>query len=220
LGARLVTLGHVTLGHPVNVDAHNMKTYSRKAMKQSFITQEDRYGKAVRTFYTQDQASKKPLIALAAYSGTTVSQVTRRLATLTRAILTRDFVMVADKEWYCGQLIQDLHAQYGVEVLTPVKASPTRQAEFAAVPLEHYDQTVWGHVATLYTTMTDFDSPLRMLLKKRRNGQYFALITPACAMTADTAMPTSTKRWRIEHFFAENAFLGVNHLPSLNLNAI
>jgi hypothetical protein len=128
--------------------------------------------------------------------------------------------MVADKEWYCGQLIQDLHAQYGVEVLTPVKSSPKRQAEFDAVPLEHYDQTVWGNVATLYTTMTDFDGPLRMLLKKQRNGQYFALITPACAMTADTTMPTYTKRWRIENFFAENAFLGVNHLPSLNLNAI
>src|SRR5437870_2570169 len=220
LGARLVTLGQVTPGHPVNVDGHNIKTYSRKVMKQSFITQEDRYGKAVRTFYTQDQASKKPLIALAAYSGTTVSQVTRHVAALTRAILGRDFLLVADKEWYCGQLIQDLHAQYGVEVLTPVKSSPKRQAEFEAVSLEHYDQTVWGNVATLHTTMTDFDGPLRMLLKKRQNGQYFALITPACAMTANTAMPTYTKRWRIENFFAENAFLGVNHLPSLNLNAI
>jgi Transposase DDE domain len=220
LGQRLLTLGHVTPRHPVNVDAHNIKTYSRKAMKQSFITQEDRYGKAVRTFYTQDQASKKPLIALAAYSGTTVSQVTRRLATLTRAILGRDFLMVADKEWYCGQLIQDLHAQHGVEVLTPVKSSPKRQVEFDAVPLEQYDQTVWGNVAAVYTPMTDVDGPLRMLLKKRPNGTYFALITPACAMTTDTAMPTYTKRWRIENFFAENAFLGVNHLPSLNLNAI
>jgi hypothetical protein len=220
LGQRMVTLGHVTPRHPVNVDAHNIKTYSRKAMKQSFITQEDRYGKAVRTFYTQDQASKKPLIALAAYSGTTVSQVTRRLATLTRAILGRDFLMVADKEWYCGQLIQDLHAQHGVEVLTPVKSSPKRQVEFDTVPLEQYDQTVWGNIAAVYTTMTDVDGPLWMLLKKRPNGTYFALITPACAMTADTAMPTYTKRWRIENFFAENAFLGVNHLPSLNLNAI
>lgn len=220
LGARLVTLGHVTPGHPVNVDAHNIKTYSRKAMKQSFITQEDRYGKAIRTFYTQDQASKKPLMALAAYSGTTVSQVTRRLAGLTRDILGRDFLLVADKEWYCGQLIQDLHAEYGVAVLTPAKASPKRQVEFDAVPLDQYDQTVWGNVATVYTTMTDFNGPLRMLLKKRRTGQYFALITPACAMTADTAMPTYTKRWRIENFFAENAFLGVNHLPSLHLNAI
>jgi hypothetical protein len=33
-------------------------------------------------------------------------------------------------------------------------------------------------------------------------------------------MPTYTKRWRLENFFAENAFLGVNHLPSLHLNAI
>jgi Transposase DDE domain len=220
LGHRLVTLAQVTPGHPVNVDGHNIKTYSRQAMKHSFITQEDRYGKAIRTFYTQDQASKKPLIALAAYSGTTVSQVTRRLAGLTRDIFGRDFLLVADKEWYCGQLIQELHIQYGVAVLTPVKASPKRLVEFDAVPLEQYDQTVWGNVAAVYTTMTDFDGPLRMLLKRQRNGTYFALITPASDMTADTAMPTYTKRWRIENFFAENAFLGMNHLPSLNLNAI
>jgi hypothetical protein len=122
LGRRLVARGQGTPGHPVNIDGHNIKTYSRKTMKHSFITQEDRYGKAIRTFYTQAQTSKKPLIALAAYSGTTVSQVTHRLADLTRDILGRDFLMVADKEWYCGQLIQELHAQYGVAVLTPVKA--------------------------------------------------------------------------------------------------
>ena len=220
LGRRLVTLGQITPGQAINVDAHNLKTYSRKAMKQSFITQEAHYGKAIRTFYTQDQASKKPLIALAAYSGTTVSQITRHLATLTRTVLDRDFLMVADKEWYCGQLIQDLHAQYGVEILTPIKSSPKRQAEFEAVPLEDYDPSIWGQVATLYTTMIHFNGPLRMLLKKRRNGQYFALITPACDMTAETAMPTYTKRWRIENFFAENTFLGMNHIPSLNLNAI
>jgi hypothetical protein len=220
LGQRLVALGHVTPGHPVNVDAHNMKTYSRKAMKHAFITQEDRYGKAIRTFSTQDQASKKPLIALAAYSGTTVSQIPCRLASLTRDVLGRDFLLVADNEWYCGQLIQELHTQYGVAVLTPVKSSPKRLVEFDAVPLEHYDQTVWGNVAAVSTTMTDFNGPLRMLLKKRRDGKYFALITPACDMTADTAMPTYTKRWRIENFFAENAFLGMDHLPSLHLNAI
>ena len=49
VGARLVTRGHVTPGPPVNVDAPNSKTYSRKAMQQSFLTQEDRYGTAVRT---------------------------------------------------------------------------------------------------------------------------------------------------------------------------
>jgi len=220
LGQRLVELGQIALDHPVNVDAHHIKTYSRQAMKHSFMTQQNHYGKAIRTFYTQDQTSKKPLIALAAYSGTTVSQVTHRLAHLTRTILGQDFLLVADKEGYCGQLIQELHAQYGVAVLTPVKSSPKRQQEFDAVALEKYDRTVWGNVATLYTTMTHFDGPLRMLLKKRRDGKYFALITPAVDMTPDTAMPTYTKRWRIENFFAENTFLGVNHLPSLNLNAI
>ena len=215
-----MALAQVTPGHSVNIDGHNVKTSSRKAMTHAFIIQAGRDGKAIRPFDTQDQASKKPLMALAASSGTTVSQVTQRLAGLTRDILGRDFLLVADKEWYCGQLIQELHTQYGVAVLTPVRSSPTRLGEFDAVPLEQYDQTLWGNVAAVSTTMTDFDGPLRMLLKKRRDGKYFALITPACTMTADTAMPTYTKRWRIENFFAENAFLGVNPLPSLHLNAI
>ena len=220
LGQRLVARGQVTPGHPVNVDGHNSNTSSRKAMPYSFIAQEDRYGKAIRTFSTQDQQSKKPLIALATYSGTTVSPVTRRLARLTRDILGRDVLMVADKEWYCGQLIQELHTQCGVTVLTPGKSSPHRLAEYDAVPLDQYDRTVWGNVAAVSTSMTHCDGPLRLLLKKRRNGTYVALRTPAGAMTADTAMPTYTTRWRIENFFAENAFLGVDHLPSLNLNAI
>src|SRR5207245_5754946 len=157
------------------------------------------------------QASNKPAIARDAYAGTAGAQVAQRVAGLTRDIPGRDFLLVADKAWYCGQLIQELHAQYGVAVLTPVRSSPKRLGECDAVPLEQYDQTVWGNVAAVYTTMTDFAGPLRMLLKKRRDGTYFALITPACTMTADTAMPTYTKRWRIENFFAENAFLGVNH---------
>src|SRR5262249_39132345 len=59
-----------------------------------------------------------------------------------------------------------------------------------------------------------------MLRKKRRHGQSFARIPPACAMPAATAMPPYTQRWRMEHFCAENAFRGVHHLPSLHLNAI
>jgi hypothetical protein len=219
-GQRLVGLGQITLDHPVNVDAHTMKTSSRKAMKHACMTQEDRYGKAIRPFSTQDQASKTPLIALAASSGTTVSQVTHRLATLTRTILGRAFLLVADKEWYGGQLLQELHAQYGIAVLTPLQSSPKRLEECDAVPLEQYDKTVWGNVAAVYTTMTHCDGPLRMLRKKRRDGKYVALITPACALTADTAMPISTKRWRMENCFADNAFLGGNPLPSLHLNAI
>ena len=220
LGKQLISLGQITPGSPVNVDGHNIKTFSRKGMKLSFLTKEDRYGKAIRTFYTQDQESKKPLIALAAYSGTTVSQVTRQLAAQTRDVLGRNFFMVADKEWYCGQLIQELHKQCGVSVLTPVKSTTKSKKEFDTIPLDKYEHTLYGNIATLYTTMTNFDSPLRLLLKRRRDGKYFALITPAAEMTAETAMPVYTKRWRIENFFAENAFLGMDRLPSMNLNAI
>jgi len=128
--------------------------------------------------------------------------------------------MVADKEWYCGQLIQDLHAQYGVESPDPGQVVAHTPGGVCCCPLEHYDQTVWGNVATLYTTMTDFDGRCGCCSEAAKWPVLSRSLPPACAMTADTAMPTYTKRWRIENFFAENAFLGVNHLPSLNLNAI
>src|SRR5207253_541340 len=127
-----------TPGPPVNVDGHNMKTDSRQAMQHAFLTQEDRYGKASRPFSPQDQASKTPRIALAAYSGTPVSQVTRRRAGLTRDSCGRDFLLVAAKAWYGGQLIQDLHTPSGGAGLTPVKSSPTRLVEFDAVPFAQY----------------------------------------------------------------------------------
>ena len=92
--------------------------------------------------------------------------------------------------------------------------------EFEAVTLDKYDQTVWGNIATVYTTMNDFDGPILMFLKKRKDGKYFALLTSENEMTSDTAMPTYTKRWRIEDFFKDNIFLGMDKLPSLNLNAI
>ena len=218
LGRQLVELRQITPGFPVNIDAHNIKTYSRKEMKLSFITKEGRYGKAIRTFYTQDQYSKKPLMAMATYSGTSVSQVTRRLISLTKNILAQDFLMVADKEWYCGKLIDDLHKQHGISVLVPAKNTKKHFEEFKSVALDKYDQTVCGNIATVYTSMNT--GPIMMFLKKRKNGKYFALLTSKSEMTSGTAMPTYTKRWRIENFFKDNDFLGMDKLPSLNLNSI
>lgn len=220
LGNQLLELGQIAAGFPVNIDGHNIKTYSRKEMKNSYITQEERYGRAIRSFYTQDQKSNKPLIAMAAYSGTKVTQITHHLISLTQEVLKDNFLMVADKEWYCGQLIKELHKNNGVSVLVPVKRSKKRLLEFAAIPLDQYDKTLSGNIAAVYTTMKDFDGPLQLFLKKRSDGKYFALITPKDDLSADVAMPTYSKRWRIENFFLENHFLGVDRLPSLNLNTI
>ena len=221
LGKKMLQLGQIkTTESPINIDAHNIKTYSRKEMKKSYITQDKKYGKAIRTFYTQDQISKKPLMAIASYSGTSVSQITEKLVKETKEILKRNFIMVADKEWYCGQLIQDLHKKHGVSILVPVKRSQKRLNEFETVPIDQYNNSISGNIAAVYTTMKNFSGPLLLMLKKNPDGKFFALITPNQRLTEDDAFPIYTKRWNIEQFFGENSFLGINHLPSLNLNAI
>ena len=157
---------------------------------------------------------------MAAYSGATVAQTTDAIASLTGDILDGSYMLVADKEWYCGQLIQELHEQYGISVLVPVKKSNSRMTEFSAIPMSEYKKSDFGNIAAVYTTMKGFNGPLKMFVKDQPDGSVFALITPEQTAGPGEAFPNYTKRWRIENFFSENTFLGINHLPSLNLNAI
>jgi len=107
------------------MDGHSIKLFSRKEMKASYLSKDKTYGKAIRTFYTQDQASKKPLFAKvaysgatvtfytqdqsskkplfakAAYSGATVAQVTPQLVEANKEILGGPFLTVNDNLPHC-----------------------------------------------------------------------------------------------------------------------
>jgi hypothetical protein len=133
----LVALGRIPAATPLNIDAHNVRTFSRKEMKRSFMPDEKGYGKAIRLFYTQEQTSQLPLIAFARYSGATVSQATPELMALTQQAVGTGRLLVADKEWYCGHLLQELR-HMGVTVLTPIKQSSGRLTEFERIPLGDY----------------------------------------------------------------------------------
>ena len=59
-----------------------------------------------------------------------------------------------------------------------------------------------------------------MFVKRNSDKTFFALITNKKHFRVARAMEYYKKRWRIENFFNENVFLGLDQLPSLELNAI
>ena len=61
---------------------------------------------------------------------------------------------------------------------------------------------------------------MKLFVKRNSDGTFFALITNKKYFRAARAMEIYQKRWRIENFFNENIFLGLDRLPSLALNAI
>ena len=220
LGKRLLHLDYVK-GEVLNMDGHSIKLYSRKEMKSSFLTKEQSYGKAIRTFYTQDQSSKKPLFVKAAYSGTTVAQVTPQLVEANKEILGRSFLSVNDKEWFIGSLLDQLDKIHGIEVLLPLKRTPKRIREMKAIPFEKFKGRYQNHpIATLVTELDDFSGKMKLFVKRNTDGTLFALITNKKYFRATRAMDIYRGRWGIENLFNENGFLGLDHLPSLELNAI
>ena len=220
LGKRLIDLGYIN-GDDINMDGHSIKLYSRKEMKASYLSKDKTYGKAIRTFYTQDQESKKPLFAKVAYSGATVSQVTPEVVEATKEILGGPFLSVMDKEWFIGSLLDELDKVCGIQVLLPVKRTAKRISEMEAISLNDFKNRFGKEsVATLFTELDDFTGKLKLFVKRNDDGTFFGLITNKKYFRAAKAMETYSKRWRIENFFNENAFLGIDHLPSLELNAI
>ena len=220
LGKRLVDLGYID-GSVVNMDGHSVKLFSRKEMKASYISKDKTYAKAIRTFYTQDQGSKKPLFVKVAYSGTTVSQVTPQLVESNKEILGSGFLGVMDKEWFVGSLLDQLDKDYGIQVLLPVKRTSNRIKEMEAIAFADFKERYSNEpIATLFTALNDFTGKLKLFVKRNDDGSFFALMTNKKYFHAARAMDIYSKRWRIENFFNENQFLGIDHLPSLELNAI
>jgi hypothetical protein len=220
MGKRLVHLGYIT-GDVINMDGHSIKLYSRKEMKASYLSKDKTYGKAIRTFYTQDQASKKPIFAKAAYSGTTVAQVTPQLVEANKEILGGPFLSVNDKEWFIGNLLDQLDKIHGIQVLLPVKRTPKRLREMEAIPFEKFKQVYKNQpIATLVTELEGFTGKMKLFVKRNNDDTFFALITNKKYFRAGRAMEIYRKRWRLENFFNENVFLGLDQLPSLELNAI
>ncbi len=220
LGRRLVYLNYVT-GDVLNMDGHSIKLFSRKDMKASYLTKEKAYGKAIRTFYTQDQASKKPLFVKAAYSGATVAEVTPHLVEANKEILGGPFLTVNDKEWFIGSLLEQLDKIHGIQVLLPLKRTANRIKEMETIPFTQFKGRFENQpIATLVTELDGFTGHMKLFVKRNHDGTFFALITNKKYFRAARALDVYRKRWRIENFFNENGFLGLDRLPSLELNAI
>jgi hypothetical protein len=220
MGKRQVHLGYIN-GDVINMDGHSIKLYSRKEMKASYLSKDKSYGKAIRTFYTQDQTSTKPIFAKAAYSGTTVAQVTPQLVEANKEILGGPFLSVNDKEWFIGSLLDQLDKIHGIQVLLPVKRTPKRLSEMEAISFEEFKHRYENQpIATLVTELDNYIGTMKMFVKRNSDDTFFALITNKKYFRAARAMEIYRKRWGIENFFNENVFLGLDQLPSLELNAI
>ncbi|MBW2307707.1 MAG: hypothetical protein JRG73_12325 [Deltaproteobacteria bacterium] len=137
LGKRLADLDYVS-GDILNMDGHSIKLFSRKEMKASYLSKDKTHGKAIRTFYTQDQASNKPLVAKVAYSGAPVAQVPPQLVESNKEILGGSVLSVNDKEWFIGSLLDQLDKIHGTQVLLPIKRTAKRIREMESIPFEKF----------------------------------------------------------------------------------
>jgi len=115
---------------------------------------------------------------------------------------------VADKEWYCGQLIQDLHAQLWRRRPDPDQVVAQTPGRVEAVPLEHYARACGARWHPLHDH-DNFNGTVADVPEKA--AQMSVLCTTLHRVRHDLRdpMPTYTKRGALR-ILRGNAFPGMN----------
>ncbi len=110
---------------------------------------------------------------------------------------------------------------YGIEVLLPLKRTARRIEEMERVTFNQFKYRYNNQpIAKLFTEIDGFKGAMRLFVKQNDDGSLLALITNKKYFRAARAMEIYSRRWRIENFFNYNIFLGIDYLPSLEINAI
>ena len=105
-----------------------------------------------------------------------------------------------------------------------MRHSDKRDTEMAQIPLAEFRQSVEGRqLADVYTHLKDVTAPLRFLVLRddqTSESKYVGFITNDEITEGVVLLSYYRGRWRIENWFRDNDFIGINQLVSMELNAV
>lgn len=224
MGRRRQQLGFFQ-GEIVNFDGHCRRTFTKVKMPKSWMTKLQQGVKAIRLYVSQDQLTQEPVMLSWGYSGYQVSMATPDLAAATQRILAQNFLSVMDAEFCVGHLLQYLDGNLRLRILLPVKRSPSRRQEMEEIPLEQFRRVSEQlKISQVHTRLKDFQGTLTLLVERFQNQEgeirYVGFLSTDERSAEELLLKVYPRRWRIENWFKENDFLGIDSFPCLQLNGI
>jgi hypothetical protein len=224
MGQRRQALGFFD-GQIVNFDGHCRRTFTQVKMPKTWMTKLQQGAKAIRVYVSQDQITREPVMLTWGYSGYTVGMATPNLAATTRRILGQEFLSVMDAEYCVGQLLHYLDHDLRLRVLVPVKQNPSRCREMEEIPGDQFQRVCQQlEIAQVQTRLKDFSGKLTLLVERvqEEDGQfrYVGFLSTDERSARELLLEVYPRRWRIENWFKENDFLGIDSFPCLELNGI
>ena len=214
-------------GKIINLDGHFIAYFGKsKIGKDKHPTRNISMG-GIKAFFSQDQETGNPIFARVAYprKGLTPENVTIPMLQIVKDILPEMEKVVFDKWFSVGSLLEYLDKKMNLKYVTLIKLYENRIEEMKSIPKEEFRPLIGSDrlIAFKDTTLRNFSGGMKLIVVRFfEDGieKYYGYLTNDYESSEEQILDEKSWRWRIENFFKNCDFLGIDALPSIELNKI
>jgi hypothetical protein len=210
-----------------NLDSHFIGYFGNLRIGKDWHPTRNRAMRGIKAFFSQDQETGNPVFARVEYPrrGLKPEDIALPMLETTRDILPGLEKVVFDKWFSVGSLLEYLDKCMKLKFVTLLKLFENRIEEMKSIPKEEFRRLVGegAMIAFKDTNLRGYSGSVKLIVvKKEGDGKekYYGYLTNDYESNEEQIIKEKGWRWRIENFFKHCDFLGLDKLPSIELNKI
>src|SRR5262249_54560269 len=179
------------------------------------------------TFFVLDADTGQPVCFTTGTSARTATTAAKELLELAAQILDTQpgaTLVLADTEHFTAELLDQVKTQTHFDLLVPMSAQSSLQAQLRALPEDHFQRRWAGYATTklAYTPRNSQAGPFYQYVQRsgERPEEYHfkAFLSTRDGDEVEELTRDFPKRWHVEEFFNAHQALGWDRAGTCNLN--
>lgn len=211
-------------GSVISFDSHLIQYHGKMALQKDVVSNSSIPRKAVKIHAALDQIYRNPVYLMACYPGKTAVHIGDALSDRALEIIADKPVLFTMDKWFSvGELLEHIRVK-GQTFITLIRRHEKRLQEMATIPLESFRRlTARQGVTSIKTTLRHYGDSLRLVVIEDTTDDvrtYYGYLVNDDKIAEEEVITLYSNRWGIEFWFDECQFLGINDLPSIELNEV
>jgi hypothetical protein len=211
-------------GSAISLDSHIIQYNGKMALQKDFVSKSHLPRKAVKIHATMDQIFRHPIYLMARYPGKTAVEIGDDLTTASLEIIADKSVSFTMDKWFSvGELLEHIRLK-GQIFITLIRRHEKRIQEMENIPLESFRRlTARQGVTSIKTTLRNYEDSIRLVVVEDTTDDvrtYYGYLVNDDELAEEEVIKLYSNRWGIEFWFDECQFLGINDVPSIELNVV
>lgn len=223
LAKRQYTIGQIK-GDIINCDAHLVPYYGEVDIQKDKDEKIAYPQKSVKFYLAQCQDYRNPIYGFVSYPGVRAVEVGKRFVDVMREIIPdKKMKFIFDKWFSVGELL-DYIRKAGQLFITLIKRYENRIKEMENIPVEQFKKlTQKLGITHIPITLRNYEGKVRLVVVENiysNERVLYGYLTNDEESVEEEIVKEYSSRWGVEFWFEEGKFLGLNQLPSIELNKI